>query len=99
MPEAFEALTQNSYCVFGNRLEMVQYVSLTFSICSEMETTKHLQCLYTVTNPPPEPPKIMQLWLILCAEFKSSYSPYPLIRLLHYAFLLEGRDQIMLQSL
>lgn len=71
MPEAFKALTQNSYCVFGNRLEMVQYVSLTFSIFSEMETTKHLRCLYTVTNLPPKPPKIMQLWLILCSEFKS----------------------------
>ena len=60
---------------------MVQYVSLTFSVCSEMKTTKHLQCLYTVTHSSPKLPQIMELRCIfLCAEFKRAPCvPYPLI--------------------
>lgn len=60
---------------------MVQYVSLTFSICSEMRITKHLQCLYTDTHPYPKLPQIMELrCIVLCAEFKTApCAPHPLI--------------------
>lgn len=81
MPEAFKALTQNSYWVFGSRSVMVQYVSLTFSVCSEMTTAKHLQCLYTVAHSSPNLPHTVELGcIVLGAEFSTApCAPHPLI--------------------
>lgn len=46
-----------------------------------MKTTKHLQCLYTVTHSSPKLPQIMELrHIVLCTEFKRApCAPYPLI--------------------
>lgn len=60
---------------------MVQYVSLTFSVCSEMTTTKHLQCLYTLAHSSPKLHHTVELGcIVLAAEFRRApCAPHPLI--------------------
>lgn len=60
---------------------MVQYVSLTFSVCSEMTTTKHLQCLYTLAHSSPKLHHTVELkCIVLGAAFRTALcAPHPLI--------------------